>query len=358
MKIMMLVPSLEEKGPIIVAESIAKFSLNQEIKYVYVSLKKNTENDLKRFQNLEVIELNMDKNLMGLLSSLKKIQKIIKEKKIQIIHTHCFLPTIIASQIKEVKKITTLHNNPWKDYVCQYGKMLGNIMAYTELLCNRKNKKNIAISKYIGQVFEKKRLKNIEVIYNGVQAKNVLIESTKKEGINLVTVSVLNYLKNIYYAIDIVEALIKKEGKVFFKIIGDGPEKKNLVSYVKEKKLEKNIIFLGKISRDNIFSEIQKEDIFLLTSKSEGFGLVIAEAMAVGVPAVVNRIPVMEELIENNKNGILANNLDEFQEGIIFIKKNLSYFSENAIKKYKNEFKVHKMVELYENEYVKILGDV
>lgn len=358
MEVMILVPSLEEKGPIIVAESISKFSLNQEIKYIYVSLKKNTESDLKRFEKLDVIELDMKKNLIGLLTSFKKIKKIIKERKIQIIHTHCFLPTIIASQIKEAKKITTLHNDPWKDYVYKYGKVLGNIMAYIELFCNRKNKKNIAISKYIEQVFKKKGLKNIEIIYNGVRAKNILAETTKKEGINLVTVSVLNNLKNVYYGIDIVESLIKKEVKVFFKIIGDGPEKNNLVNYVKEKKLEKNIIFLGKVPRENIFTEIQMEDIFLLTSKSEGFGLVVAEAMAVGVPAIVSRIPVMEELIENNKNGVLANNLDEFQTGIIFIKKNLSYFSENAIKKYQNEFRVEKMVELYENKYIKILGDM
>lgn len=61
-------------------------------------------------------------------------------------------------------------------------------------------------------------------------------------------------------------------------IVGDGPSKENLIEIVKTKELDKNILFLGK--KINPYIWMRKAKIFILSSKSEGFGLVLVEAMA------------------------------------------------------------------------------
>jgi len=61
-------------------------------------------------------------------------------------------------------------------------------------------------------------------------------------------------------------------------IIGDGPNRNDLINVVKQKKLEQNIFFLGK--KMNPYIWMRKSKIFILSSKFEGFGLVLVEAMA------------------------------------------------------------------------------
>ncbi len=61
-------------------------------------------------------------------------------------------------------------------------------------------------------------------------------------------------------------------------IIGDGPSKNDLINVVKQKNLEQNILFLGK--KLNPYIWMRKAKIFILSSKFEGFGLVLVEAMA------------------------------------------------------------------------------
>lgn len=82
-------------------------------------------------------------------------------------------------------------------------------------------------------------------------------------------------------------------------------------SYLKNKvsnsdKLNKNIIFMGKISSSLLLSAYSATDVFILPSKYEPFGMVALEAMASGKPVIVSDKVGMNYIIEDGKNGFIV----------------------------------------------------
>ncbi|OKH87448.1 glycosyltransferase family 4 protein [Thalassospira sp. TSL5-1] len=89
------------------------------------------------------------------------------------------------------------------------------------------------------------------------------------------------------------------------RILGDGPLRANLIQRVKELKLEERVSMPGIVQK--VEPELQKAQIFALASQYESFGLVVAEAMASGLPCVAfANCTGVNNLIKNNQTGILA----------------------------------------------------
>lgn len=355
MKVIVIVPSLENKGPVIVARDIALNNKNKDIEFIFVSLRKNSSESLIQFTNFKVFELNLGK--IPLFSF--KLKKLIKELKPDIIHCHCFYPTLLSGlYLKEYyhKIISTLHNNPLEDFSYEYGKVISFFMVKSMIFFQRKFYLNIAISNYIKNIHNELDLNNVKVIYNGIPSmeRNFKIFHTKNQKINLITVSVLNKRKNLDFLIEVCEKLKNLKLEFILTIIGNGSERKSLEKLIKEKKLENEVIFLGKLSREEVYEELFKSDIFLFSSKSEGFGLVIVEALSCNLPVIAGNIPVMEEIIETNKNGIICNfDVNEYVDAILNIYKNLGNFKLNTKKYFNENFSAEAMSENYIKLYKK-----
>jgi len=105
-------------------------------------------------------------------------------------------------------------------------------------------------------------------------------------------------------------------------LAGSGPLEQNLKELTVQKGLTNEIIFLGFV--DDVASFMQSIDIFLLTSRWEGFGFVLAEAMAAGKPIVAFDISSNPELVHHGANGFLAEafNTREFAGYLITLIKN------------------------------------
>ncbi len=88
---------------------------------------------------------------------------------------------------------------------------------------------------------------------------------------------------------------LKRRGLDFeVEIVGDGPLGDMLASEIAQKGLRNEVKLMGR--RDDVHELLLTSDIFLFTSKSEGFGVAIIEAMAAGLPCVVYDLPVLREL--------------------------------------------------------------
>lgn len=88
-------------------------------------------------------------------------------------------------------------------------------------------------------------------------------------------------------------------------IFGSGTEKNNLIKLIKDQKLN-NLIAINE-PINNIYEEYSKSDFFVLSSRKEGFGLVLAESMSVGTPCVAFNCDYgPKDIITNNINGLLA----------------------------------------------------
>ena len=149
-------------------------------------------------------------------------------------------------------------------------------------------------------------IKRFALNYNSSQ-----INLLKKE-LNIATetkligiVSALEKEKNIEEFILIANKISDKRNDIKFIIIGDG----SLYDPFKTEHSKQNIIFLG--FRNDIPQILSSLDLFLFTSRNEGFGQVILEAMAAKVPVVSSNFPAVKEIIENGKTGFIYNNVDD-----------------------------------------------
>lgn len=93
-------------------------------------------------------------------------------------------------------------------------------------------------------------------------------------------------------------------------IIGEGPERERLQNEISQLHLEKSITLKG--FSNEVDKELEQSSISIITSVYEGFGLVILEAMAMGLPVISYTFPYgARDIIENGTNGFLVPNQDE-----------------------------------------------
>ena len=97
-------------------------------------------------------------------------------------------------------------------------------------------------------------------------------------------------------------------------IVGDGPERKRLEALAAD---ANDIQFLGR--REGLKNILTKSDVLVLPSREEGFGLVLLEAMALGVPVVATNVGGIPEILEDNVSGILVekNNPEQLAGAIV-----------------------------------------
>ncbi|MDE5122786.1 MAG: glycosyltransferase [Trichodesmium sp. St19_bin1] len=100
-------------------------------------------------------------------------------------------------------------------------------------------------------------------------------------------------------------ALVKKEQKVRLVILGEGQLKNQLLTLVGQLNLENDVVILDFV--ENPYAYMAKSAVFVLSSGWEGFGNVVAEALAAGAPVVSTNCPSgPAEILDNGKYGELV----------------------------------------------------
>jgi glycosyltransferase involved in cell wall biosynthesis len=124
----------------------------------------------------------------------------------------------------------------------------------------------------------------------------------------------------------------KGSDKVELIIGGDGEERGNLERLAVDLGIEKQVAFLGELSREQAVMEMQKCDVFVLASRFETFGVVFIEALACGKPIIATKCGG-PEIIVNQKNGLLVEreNVEELTEALIRMKANYNQYNKDEI---------------------------
>lgn len=204
-------------------------------------------------------------------------------------------------------------------------------------------------------------LKNEKIKPEVIVIPNIIKENKSGKISNLnnrqiISVGRLEDVKDFYTLILVFSVIVKKYPNYILKIIGEGSMREKLEEQIKKCNLQKNVILTGRRTENEINNELIKSDVFVLTSKSESFSLVLCEAMNFGVPCIAFDVDVgPREIIQDGKNGFLIENrnvdlmierLDELLYNISlrrFLGSNSynvakNYYSENIINKWKNIF--------------------
>jgi glycosyltransferase involved in cell wall biosynthesis len=151
-------------------------------------------------------------------------------------------------------------------------------------------------------------LKKVVVIYPPVEIDGILSKERQLSSgpLKFVFIGRLEKVKNLNLILESFYRL-KNQNRISnwtLNIYGNGSETKHLQELVLKLDLQTNVAFRGMTSK--ALEAISEADWLLLSSESEGFGLVIIESMLCGVPVISTKVGIAEEVIISNKNGYLS----------------------------------------------------
>lgn len=173
--------------------------------------------------------------------------------------------------------------------------------------------KVIGVSKNSSKSFNK-YFEDIQVdtVHNSLDIGNIYERSQegtdlgKVDKLKLVSVGRLTPLKGHARLLHVLGKL-KKEGFQFhLSIVGDGHIRDEIVGNIKENNLEQDVKMYG--FQTNPFKYIKDSDCLVCSSTVEGLSLVVIESLLLHTPVVTTDCGGMDEIIEQNKNGIICEN--------------------------------------------------
>lgn len=319
-------------------------------------------------QNIPVSCLN-HKNPLD-IRVIPKLTKFLKEHKPDILEIHLpytgFLGRISAKLARIGPILYVEHSLAVQIGIRRFHilSFLGNILTYplndyivtvSQDTCND-------VKKYC---FTKKP---IQVVLNGIDIKKIEDSRTNitkiKQSFDIpINHKIVGHVANLLpkkrqdILLDAAKIVINEFPQVTFVLVGRGPLEQKLKSLTLKLGIQNNVIFPGFV--DDLYGIMQTFDVFVMSSQYEGFGISLAEAMALGKPAVVTRVGGMVEVVEDMVSGFLvdAKTPHELAARILILLRNddlRSTMGHAAEKRVREQFDIKKRVMTMENIYRKL----
>lgn len=143
------------------------------------------------------------------------------------------------------------------------------------------------------------------------------------------------------------------------RIIGDGPHRETLEGLAATVGDQSSVEFLGYIeNRADVYAEMARGDVFVLPSHAEGFGVSLAEAMALGLPPVVSDIPVFHGVVDDAGVFVDRRSPSDIAAGLNDLQSNPEYarqLGERSKRRIREHFTLSQTAKRYEKAYRQIL---
>lgn len=227
-----------------------------------------------------------------------------------------FVTKMLAkSNNKKAKKIAWVHidlkYNPWSQKQGIYKSVEEEIASYNEF------DNIITVSKTVESSFKEVygQEGKVSTIYNPIDVADIKIKGQEsitefdKGVLNLVTVGRFVPQKGYDILLRVVKQLKENGFKFKLRILGEGELYEQLFTYIKENSLHDYVELIG--FKKNPYPYIAKSDLFVCSSRSEGYSLVIAEALVLGIPVISTYCSGPNELLEDGKYGMLVKNSED-----------------------------------------------
>lgn len=173
---------------------------------------------------------------------------------------------------------------------------------------------------------------------------------------NIVSIGRLSREKGFLDLIDVFALVHLAYPDWKLNIIGDGEELDKIKNKIKKYRLEDSIIMHGFLDKDHVGKILSESSIYVMTSFTESFGIVLLEAFSYGIPVVAfDSAEGAQEIISNNWDGYLISdrNTDEMAKRICHLIGNYNrrfIMGQNALKK-SNKYSLEEV----KNKWIKIL---
>lgn len=346
MKILYVITGLAQGGAERVVCDLADemFKRGHEVKIAYLTGDVLTQPNHKE---IEVIKVNLN-DPKTLLPAYIKLTKIIKKFRPNVVHSHMVHANILMRLVRITtpidKLICTAHNS-------NEG---GTLRMLSYRATHRLANLSTNVSQEATQAFEKMGAvpnNGMRTVYNGIslekfscipEARAKLEKALNLTSNNKIILAVgrFNHQKDYPNLLKAISSL-KQEVVYPFKVViaGDGELRNLIEDMIGSLGLEKEVVLLGR--RSDIPELMSAADLFVLPSKYEGFGLVVAEAMACECLVVATDCGGVAEVLSNSDflvpptdAAALKNKMKyalelEGKDKNIVIHKNLNHVQEN-----------------------------
>ena len=281
------------------------FKLDDRIKVRYISNLKPNKKEMIYYLKKK----NFNMFFKGIATSLKtgyvkyiKTAKVLKKLDTDVIITTRALHNRLSSKFanSNIKKIAWEHNHHNNNN--KYIKSIVNSCRKSDYLVNVSNELSEFYKKYLGK----------KSIYIQNCLDYVPSKISKLDSKNIISIGRLSKEKGFDDLLKLFKKVSLKYPDWKLNIVGDGMEKNKLLNLAKELKLGDKVVFHGYQNKDYINELFQDSSIYVMTSHTESFGLVLIEAMSYGVPCIsYTSAQGANEIITDGVDGFLVDNRDE-----------------------------------------------
>lgn len=279
-----------------------------------------------------------------------RAQKIIKSWNLDVIHTHTeFGVGSFARLIAKQYNIPLVHtyHTMYEEYIYYITKgyfdgASKKLVEYLTLfLCDKTVEELIVPTKKTYDLFkEKYKVKrDVHIIPSGIDVTRFYKENIdktklddlkkdlniKKDDFIILYVGRIAKEKNIEFLINNLKDITKKIPKAKMVIVGDGPDVNDLALLVHQNKLDKKVIFTGKVPWNDIPKYYQLANVFVTSSKTETQGLTVIEAMAASKVVVAIKDESFLLVMTDKQDGLFFETEEEYKNLIYKIYSDKKY---------------------------------
>jgi len=286
MKIAFIITSLDNKGPIIMLQSLVRNLVAA-----------GTHCDVYYFDELNNQNFDCKVQRIGFLES-------IDFGAYDFVHSHLFRPDLYCAfhyrkiHASGAKLISSIHTAIYDDLSFTYGKMVSKLLVTLWRWAWKKMDHVVVLTDSARNYYQNTKFKDLSVINNGRDMPSELkipyedrnkIQLFRKDHILLGTVCSIDIRKGLE---QVLKLLVLNRNYTFI-VIGDGTERYYLERMAESLGVGSRFKILG--YRSGGYRYIPNFDVYVLPSRSEGMPMALLEAMALRVPIVCSRIPALAE---------------------------------------------------------------
>lgn len=349
-------PFIAETGPAIHLRGISKAlsELGCEVHIIVLTSKNiscHTSEVKLHYCNSNVdliLEKPIVKNYAVPMIFFKEISRVIKEYKIDIVHGQSpssFFYGLLRD--KNIPYVVTLHSISFGELESYFKiplsfvdkntffEVLGDILVTPLLQIECKcADRVITVSDALAKDavrFLHLSHERIVSIHNGIdlQSLNDFLVPNARSNHTILSTGRLVWRKGYKYLLDAMRKVLLEYPDSKLLIVGQGEQKKLLQLYAKKLQIDKSVVFMGGITRKNLFSLYSTAHVYVQPSIYEPFGITLLEAMSMKTPVVATNVGGIPEIITNGIDGLLVEPRNSLQLANAIIR----IFSDSSLSK-------------------------
>lgn len=285
------------------------------------------------------------KRAFTMFGNMRVVKRFFKTTTYDLVVAQSFPPALILFLSNVSKKRIVAVEHVYAGY---YGAMLQKVRDYVY----SRVRKVVVLTSNDVKFFEKRGLKNVVQIPNPVQPmQGKLSECTSKR---IIAVGRLVYQKGFENLIDGFKVVHQHYPDWILDIFGGGPMKEELQQRIESNGLSGIVTLKGLTNK--ITEELSKSSIFVLSSRFEGFPMVLVEAMNQGVTCVSYDCPNgPSDIVKNGYNGLLVENqnLEKLVEALEYLishpdeRKKMGHNAPSSVVQFSEEKVAAKWIQLF-----------